>query len=71
MTLLLNKPPAFSSPSVVPETYSETQKTDPTLEPRHRTSTRKIPAGFRCVDPRETEDLRKAFFNKPKVGAKK
>jgi hypothetical protein len=26
----------------------------------------KIPVGFRYVDPKETEDLRKAFFNKPK-----
>ncbi len=26
----------------------------------------KIPAGFRYVDPKETDDLRKAFFNKPR-----
>jgi hypothetical protein len=26
----------------------------------------KIPAGFRYVDPKENEDLRKMFFNKPK-----
>ena len=25
----------------------------------------KIPGGFRYVDPKETEDLRKMFFNKP------
>ena len=26
----------------------------------------KIPGGFRYVDPKESDDLRKAFFNKPK-----
>ena len=26
----------------------------------------KIPGGFRYVDPKESEDLRKMFFNKPK-----
>ena len=31
----------------------------------------KIPGGFRYVDPKETEDLRKAFFNKPKAPAKR
>ena len=31
----------------------------------------KIPGGFRYVDPKETEDLRKAFFSKPKAPAKK
>lgn len=31
----------------------------------------KIAAGFRYVDPKETEDLRKAFFNKPKGAQKK
>jgi hypothetical protein len=31
----------------------------------------KIPAGFRYVDPKETQDLRKMFFNKPKAPAKK
>jgi hypothetical protein len=31
----------------------------------------KIPTGFRYVDPKETEDLRKAFFNKPKGAQKK
>lgn len=31
----------------------------------------KIPGGFRYVDPKETEDLRKAFFNKPKGTGKR
>jgi len=31
----------------------------------------KIPGGFRYVDPKETEDLRKAFFNRPKGLGKK
>ena len=31
----------------------------------------KIPTGFRYVDPKETEDLRKAFFNKPKAPARR
>ena len=31
----------------------------------------KIAAGFRYVDPKETEDLRKAFFNRPKGTEKK
>jgi hypothetical protein len=31
----------------------------------------KIPAGFRYVDPKETEDLRKMFFNKAKGIQKK
>jgi hypothetical protein len=31
----------------------------------------KIPAGFRYVDPKETEDLRKMFFNKPKGTGKR
>ena len=31
----------------------------------------KIPAGFRYVDPKETQDLRKMFFNKPKGTQKK
>ena len=31
----------------------------------------KIPGGFRYVDPKETEDLRKMFFNKPKGTGKR
>ena len=31
----------------------------------------KIPAGFRYVDPKETNDLRKSFFNKPQGPVKK
>jgi hypothetical protein len=31
----------------------------------------KIPAGYRYVDPKETEDLRKMFFNKPRGTEKK
>ena len=31
----------------------------------------KIAGGFRYVDPKETEDLRKMFFNKPKGTQKK
>ncbi|MGB8294947.1 MAG: IPT/TIG domain-containing protein [Polyangia bacterium] len=31
----------------------------------------KIPAGFRYVDAKETNDLRKSFFNKPQGTAKK
>ena len=31
----------------------------------------KIPAGFRYVDAKETNDLRKSFFNKPQAARKK
>jgi IPT/TIG domain len=31
----------------------------------------KIPGGFRYVEPKQNDDLRKAFFNKPKTAEKK
>jgi hypothetical protein len=31
----------------------------------------KIPGGFRYVEPKQNDDMRKAFFNKPKTADKK